>query len=139
MLDLSVLNYPAMLVCVVIHMALGSVWYSPLLFGNKWLKMVKMSDRSPKQMKETMIRGMTVSVIGAIVMAFVLAIAMEYAGVVTFAGGMHVGLILWIGILAPSVAANYAFTQKSLALFAIDTLYPLVSMCIMGGILGVWI
>jgi hypothetical protein len=46
---------------------------------------------------------------------------------------------LWLGTVAPAVGSNYAFTGKPIALYLIDAGYPLVSLCMMGALLAVWL
>ena len=36
-LDLGNINYIAVVVAIVINMALGAAWYSPLLFAKPWM------------------------------------------------------------------------------------------------------
>ena len=37
MIDLTTLNFWAILVTVVVSFAIGGLWYSPLMFANAWM------------------------------------------------------------------------------------------------------
>ena len=50
------INYLAVLVCAILAMALGFVWYGPL-FGKKWMKLVCADEMTEEQKKASM-KGM---------------------------------------------------------------------------------
>jgi Na+/glutamate symporter len=42
-------NYLAILVCGVVFMVLGALWYSPILFGKKWMTFIGKSEEEIKE------------------------------------------------------------------------------------------
>ena len=49
-----------------------------------------------------------------------------------------VGIALWVGIVGPINYTTYMYEMRPKALYAINELYPLVGLCMMGTILGAW-
>jgi len=48
------------------------------------------------------------------------------------------GLLVWLGFVATTHAANCLFEGRPFRLFSINTGYPLVSLVLMGPLLGAW-
>jgi hypothetical protein len=81
---------------VLVRIIVGSLWYSPLLFLKEWQRLAGVSDDA---MKGGMAKGMATWIIGAIVMTFVLAHAVYYAGAHGPAAGAAVGFFNWLGFI----------------------------------------
>jgi hypothetical protein len=73
-----------------------------------------------------------------LLISFVLAQLCLWRNANTAARGMAVGVLLWIGIVGPIVFTTYMYEMRSRELFAINEFYPLLGLCLMGGILGAW-
>ncbi|HMY36376.1 MAG TPA: DUF1761 domain-containing protein, partial [bacterium] len=43
------LNWLAIIVASISAFVLGGIWYSPLMFGNAWMKVAGMTEESVKQ------------------------------------------------------------------------------------------
>ena len=52
--------------------------------------------------------------------------------------GAAIGVLLWVGIVAPITYATNMYEMRPQELFAINEFYPLVGLCLMGTILGAW-
>ena len=48
------INFLAVLVAAVVHMSLGALWFSPLLFGKQWLSV---SNVTPEMMAASKAKG----------------------------------------------------------------------------------
>jgi Protein of unknown function (DUF1761) len=73
-----------------------------------------------------------------LVIAFALGQVCIWRKADTAARGATTGLMLWIGIVGPIVYTTYVYEMRPIQLFAINELYPLLGLCLMGGILGAW-
>lgn len=74
----------------------------------------------------------------------------EFDAASSFRAGVHLaqrkhgraraalGMLLWLGIVGPIVYTTYMYEMRPMQLFAINEFYPLVGLCLMGGILGAW-
>jgi hypothetical protein len=130
------INYLAVLVAGIARMALGSLWYSPVLFLKQWLRLQNMT---PEDMKPGFPKAIAVDVVGSLVMAFVLVHAVHYAGAATAPQGAAVGFFNWLGFVAVVTLAMNVYERKPLALFFINNGFQLIALVIMGVILAVWV
>ena len=126
------INYLAVLVAAIINMVIGAIWYSPVLFAKSWLAATGKKDMGRPG------PGYALTAVGSLVMALILAYVISQIGAVTFMAGAKVGLIAWAGFVATTHAANYVFEGRSLKLYSINVGYFLVTLVLMGGLLGSW-
>lgn len=127
-----------LIVCIVFSMALGALWYSPVLFVNPWMKELGITGRDPEKAKKDMPRVMGIQLIATIVMALVLSWVVQMMGVTTALVGAKVGFMLWLGFMATVGVSEVVFEKRSVRWFFIHCGYSLVQMIVMGGILGGW-
>jgi hypothetical protein len=53
------INYLAVLVAALVSMVIGGLWYSPLLFGNIWMKLSGITQKDvEKAKKQGMMKSM---------------------------------------------------------------------------------
>lgn len=132
------MNYLAILVAAIATMVLGFLWYGPL-FGKPWMKLAGLTTEKISEMKK---KGMTktymVSMLASLIMAYVLSFFVSSVGADTAVAGAVVGLWVWVGFVATTMINDVLFLNKSVNLYSINTGYQLVSLLIMGAILGVW-
>ena len=132
-MDLSTLNFLAILVAALSSFAIGGLWYSPTLFGKAWMAENGLTEQdAPKNMG--MIFGATFVL--SLIIAFNLAAFI--GGEATFAFGLLAGALAGIGWVAAAIGILYLFEQKSMRLFLINAGYHAVTFTVMGGILGLW-
>jgi hypothetical protein len=131
------INYLAVLVAGVGYFLIGGLWYSPLLFAEKWLAL---SGMTREQIKASGGAGKSYigTFIGALVMAYVLAHIVSYADAQTVAAGAQTGFWCWLGFAATTSLANNLFSSRPFGLFLVDTGYNLVGMVLAGIILALW-
>src|SRR5271170_3541624 len=99
-MDLSIhhlhhqINHWAVLVSALILWLLGAAWYSPALFAKPWMAALGIVPGGPKK---GLAFGMISSLIGDLLVAFVLLHIILWSGANTFATGAFVGFICWLG------------------------------------------
>jgi hypothetical protein len=76
--------------------------------------------------------------IGDLIMAYVLARFIAHYGDYGFGGGLLIGFMAWLGFVAPVMANQIFYERKPQELVAINLGYLLVSLLVMGAILGIW-
>jgi hypothetical protein len=131
-------NYLAVVVAAIVQMVLGALWYSPILFGKMWMKLVGMpSDYKPKGVAKSYM----LMFISALIMAFVLALVVNLTGIFSIAGGVTAAFWVWIGFIATTGVSEYLWTikPKPWTLYVLNQAYWLVSLLIMGGLLAIWV
>lgn len=138
MSDVSI-NFLAILVCGVVYMVLGSLWYSPLLFGKIWMRFMDKSEEELKEMQKGVWKSYVLSFIGSLVMAYVLAHIIKYAEGKTVLDGFMSGISVWFGFVVTTHLAPVLFEGRRPELYVINSFYNLVSLVIMGIVLTVWV
>ncbi len=137
MLEFQV-NFLAVGAAALATILIGALWYSRLLFGKLWVKAHGYSEEKVEQMRKTAGRAFVVSLFCYVVMAFVLAVLVSYAGVSTVLQGAFLGLLVWIGFLATLGLTAHMFSEKRWSAYVIDAGYQLVYAVVMGVILAAW-
>lgn len=128
-------NILAVVVTAVVNMVVGSLWYSPLLFGKQWIKLSGMKMGDPN-MPMWMSYGATF--VGALLMNYVLAYFSSFAFAYTPVEGAMVGMWAWLGFIATSSLSTVVFGGKPKGLYLIDNGYYLTVLLINGALLAWW-
>jgi len=132
-------NALAVLVAAVIQFAIGSLWYSNILFGNAWMRYLGIDKKKLNSAQKKSMTGSYILVfVGALVLNFVLAYIVKYMTASTFEQGMVAGLMVWIGFILTSMLGMTLWEGKSYKLYLINVFYYLVSLLITGGLLASW-
>jgi hypothetical protein len=154
-MDLSNINWLAVLVASIINMGLGTLWYGPL-FGKPWMAMNGMSrpENSSAAMKNAMFKSMGIAFLLALIMNTVLggAIALvastmpyllpgagAYMAPPAYMLGVHVAFFIWLGFVLIVTSGVYLWEGKPLKLWAIHASYYLVLLLINGALLASWV
>lgn len=134
------INYLAVVVSALINMVLGFLWYGPL-FGKEWMKLTGLTKEKVEAMKKDgskmqVTYGM--SLLGAVVIAYVLAHFVSYLQVDTLFEGVELGCWIWLGFVATTMLNQVLYDGKPWKLYLINAGYYFVSLLLMGGLLAVW-
>lgn len=132
------LNYVAVVVAALIPMALGMWWYAPKFgLGDIWLGLVGMTQ---EEIAEGGGSGpaMGLTLIGALVQSYVLALLVKMTGAAGFGEGVILGIWLLVGIVATTSLGVYVFAGRGLRLWAFNNAYHLVGLILMTGLLAAW-
>ncbi|MBY0110711.1 DUF1761 domain-containing protein [Patescibacteria group bacterium] len=134
-----IINYWAVLGAAVAAIILGALWYGPL-FGKQWMGMIGLTPEGMKAMKLSPAMAMGLGLITTLLMAYVLAHGIvfgnAYLGTTGVAGGMMGAFWYWLGFAVPLTAGAYLWEGKSITLWVLNASYYLVSLLLMGAILG---
>jgi len=123
------------IVAVLVKVVVGAVWYSPMLFLKEWQRLAGVSDEA---MKGGMAKGMMTWIIGALLMTFVLAHAVFYAGARSVGTGAAVGFFNWLGFVFVVHLDDWAAAKRPTKLLFINAGANLVALLIMGAVLAAW-
>ena len=133
------INFFAVLLAAISAMILGAAWYSPLLFGKKWIRLMNKSDEELNEMKKGMGKAYGVTFVGVIIMAYVLAYIIGLLEVGTVFAGVKTAFWVWLGFVATTSLGGVLFEARPRDLYFINNAYQLVSLVLMGIIIGVWV
>lgn len=135
------MNYLAIGAGALLAMVVGSLWYSPLLFGRLWMRLNKMSGDmgNSKQMQTEMAVIYGLQLVFAFLQVYVLALVIEgWEGV----SAVSASLWIWLGFVVPILAGSVMWTmekwQDKLARFGVQAGYNLILFTLFGYIFGVW-
>lgn len=133
-------NYVAVFAAAAAMMALGFLWYGPFLFGKQWMKLKGYNaedlKKEQKQMGKYYAMSFVLSLITAYVLSHVMAMSINFFHESALTTGLMSGIWMWIGFVMPVQASHTIFGDKKWKLFSIDTGYQLVSLLVMGVVLG---
>ena len=134
-MDTSTLNIPAILVAAVIAFVLGGMWYSPMLFGKAWMQENDLSEDDLKQGSQARIFGF--AFLWSLVMAFNLGMFLNEPGT-TASWGAAAGFLAGFGWVAAGVFIIGLFERRSTRYMLINAGYMVVTLTLMGLVIGLW-
>ncbi len=146
------INYLAVLVSMIAAMVLGWLWFGAL-FGKQWMEMMGWTPEKAEEMKNppaggpsmksAMMRSYGLMAFGALVMAFVLAHSIVYAGtymgVSGISAGLQAGFWSWAGFVGPVTLGAVLWEQKPWKWWILMNGFYLIDLLVMGSILGMWV
>ena len=124
-------NWIAVIVAAVVRSAVGAAWYSPGVFGKQWQAAIGVSQ-APAEMPQ----AIAVQALGSLVMAYFLAQVIGHYETDGLLVGAVVGILMWVGFVATIMLPGVLFEKRSLGFFGIYAGYQLVTLAIMGAIIG---
>jgi hypothetical protein len=133
------INALAIVLAFVINMAVGSLWYSPLLVGGPWMKLKGLKTEDLKNAGS----AMALSSFGGAIAMIVLAYVVSWSGASTILEGFLVGLVLTL--LAHTVTFNHICFDKAegfgdrLHLWMIDFGNTFVTYILVGILYALWV
>ena len=132
-------NYIAIIVASIVSFVIGMLWYSPLLFGNLWMKSAGLSkDKIGKAKKKGMGKTILIAFLTTVIMVYVLGYLLNILNYNDAISGAIIGFLVWLGFLATTGLGRVLWEGKSFSFYLINTLHELVSLVVIGAILGAW-
>ncbi|PWB73894.1 MAG: hypothetical protein C3F07_08820 [Anaerolineales bacterium] len=135
-MDLGSVNWLAVVVCVVVSMVSGSLWYNPKTFFPAWWHGIGKSGEPGMQGNMGMTWALTV--LSSFVQAVAMSFMVDSMGSTTAGSGALTGFMLWLGFIAPTYLVNKLFAGHGLKVWAIEVGNHLVNFLLFGAILGAW-
>ncbi len=143
-MDMSSINWLAVLIAGISAFVLGGVWYSPALFGNAWMAANKLDIETIRKGNLVKIYGITFVL--SLIMAANLAMFLADGPADCPAGCAQKTDIVWgatAGFLAGiwvfcAVAMHGLFEHRSGRVICINGGYGMAGLILMGAIIGVW-
>lgn len=126
----------AVLVAAVASFVVGSLWYSPLLFGNMWMKLAGI--KKTKKKVSCMWLSFLFYFVGMLVMSFVLAHFLLFTAASTIVEGFITSFWLWLGFIAPITLGGILWENKPVMLFVLNNVYNLLSLGVLSTVIILW-
>ena len=135
--ELSI-NWLAIIASTIVAMIIGSIWYGPL-FGKKWLKIVKLTKKDTKDWQKPMLTMLVMALVQSFIISHLIVYTAYFypemnRGIV----GIITGFWLFIGVALPLILSSNMFAKRKIDLTYIEGGNQLVTLLIVGAILGFW-
>lgn len=128
------INHIAVLVCAVMSLVIGGLWWSPLLFAKSWQSENGLSDEQVASANPIKNFGLTFLI--AYLMSYNLAFFLAAPGT-TWQWGIAAGLLAAIWVVG-TFTIIALFEQRSFRYIVINCGYATVYFAVIGFILGIW-
>ncbi|BBN83449.1 hypothetical protein PA25_34340 [Pseudoalteromonas sp. A25] len=127
------LNYWAVLLAALSSFMLGGAWYSPWLFGKKWMECCGLTDVDLQQSDPKLIYGgaFVLALIAAFFMAVLLGKDPLLIDAIILGGSIGAGLV------STTLGISYIFEQRPLTLFFINGGYHTCQFVLMASVLSI--
>lgn len=133
-------NYFAVFLAGVASMAIGFLWYSPMILGKQWTKEKGMTKealaKAQKEMGPLYGVSFLVSLVTAYVLSHVMTFSENFFHYPMLSTGLTSAFWMWLGFAMPVQVTATIFGNKNWKLFGIDTGYQLASLLAMGAVLA---
>ena len=134
------INLIQCLIAAITSMAVGFLWYSPILLGKPWMKEMGLTADKLKSKQKEMGKLYGLSFIIALITAYLLSYVMllsesDFGSIIT--NGITTAILMWLGFIMPVQLTDQIFGSKNWKLFMINTGYQLVSLIMMGIVIAI--
>ena len=134
------INLLGIFLAAVASVVIRILWYSPRYFGKWWSVFNGYPAESQRHLQKKW-NLYSFSFVLALLTAYMLwgfmALAENFYHFPRVQNGLTTGFLLWLGFMMPVQLTHEIFGSKKWWLFAINTGYQLVSILVMGLVLGV--
>ncbi len=134
------INYKLVAVATIAQFVLGALWYSPLLFGNWWMRIMEATHISKEELKKMQKEMMPFY---ALQLFLTLFMTISLANLVPYISDFsiyHIAFWLWIGFIVPTQIGGviWGSTKKKYWLVQIGIMisYSFVGLLLAAFILG---
>lgn len=122
----------SVLIAAVLYTVIFVCWYSKWLFGSTWIKYSQLKTEIQKNWWRKVFWN---SLLG-LGLAYFLAFFDASLQVTSVGDAMFFSLCLWLGFVLPTQLFSVIWHKKSVRVFFIETSGLLLSLLVMGGIIG---
>ena len=135
------INYLAVLVCAIVSMIVGFIWYGPL-FGKKWLAVTGATDLDLEARKKMQQSAMPLYIVQFLLTLFQAWVLAYYIVGWKDASGLTNALWIWAAFIMPVVAGSAMWNNDSSKIkwmrFLIQGGFQLICFGVFGLILSWW-
>jgi hypothetical protein len=133
------INYWAVILATLSSMVVGSIWYTPRVFGKYWMKAANVT---PSGNSRDAVRPILLTLVVSFLTAWVLAgatyLSWDFYGGSFFVNALFTAIILWAGFTAARFITHDAFDGRPAGLTVLNIAHEFVTIVIMAIIIGVW-
>lgn len=140
MIEVSSLNWWAVIVCMVVAIVSGSLWFGPKTFFPLWWKGLGKTDQDVPGAGSNMgiVFGLTFVASFIQPLMFAVVLAALYPDGATLTQGIVTALVIWGGFIAPTYLVNRLFAGYPIYVWVLETGNHLLNFVLFGVILSLW-
>ncbi|GAA2240324.1 DUF1761 domain-containing protein [Herbiconiux moechotypicola] len=131
-------NAIAVLLAAVSSMVVGTVWYLPRVFGDRWQAITGKNPSKPRNPAATYSGSFVAAAVTAVVLEIASGLVHESVGGSSVLVAVATAVVLWAGFTAAPSAVHYLFEGRGVPLFAINVLHQLATALVMAIIIGLF-
>jgi hypothetical protein len=131
---LSQVHWIAVLVATIVGFLLGGLWFSPVLFSNRWMAALGKSKEQLGKPGPALVLSFVVTLVTATALAVLLVIM----PLTTTLGAMRLGLMIGVVFYALATASDYAYTGWPRTIYWIQASYHVLMIAVMATIIAAW-
>jgi hypothetical protein len=129
------INHLAVFVCAVLSLAIGALWYSPVLFFKAWQKETGLSDE--QVVKANPLKTYSLTLLLAWIISYNLAFFLGDIKT-NWQWGLVAGLLAGLGWASTMFVIISLFEQRSFKYMLINCGYITSYFSLVGFVLGIW-
>lgn len=126
------INLWGVLAATAFAMVIGAIWYSQLILGKQWMKLV---GRTTEELQKSAGQTYIITMLCWLLASYVLAQFIQYVAADTLVEGGVTGFMIWAGFLFPTHIIHTFYAGRSRKLVFIDLGYTLIALIGMGMII----
>lgn len=134
-MDQFIINHWAVLVCAILNLALGAIWYSPMMFYKAWKTANNLTDEQLKNVKPAV--TYTLAFIFSLIISYNMAFFLGDAQT-DWQWGATAGFLAGFGFSSLIFAIIALFEMRSWQYILINGGFITVYFTLVGLILGAW-
>jgi hypothetical protein len=134
------MDFTLTIIATIVQFVLGSLWYSPLMFGKVWMSIMEVSHYSKEElqkMQKTMMPFMALQFVLTLITTWVLASNIAFAGLTGSAVYYYAGF-MWLGYMMPVSVSSVIFGSTKRK-FWMKQIGIMLGMQFVGIMLAAWI
>ena len=134
----AVTIYP-IIVAAISTFIISSLWYSQLLFGRHWAKLVGLDDQTLDETRMSAVwKSYAAQLIASIVLFSVLGFIFVTTGMRGAVNGATLGALAWLGFIATDTVGKILWEKLPIKLACINAGISLFNLALGGAIIGSW-
>lgn len=130
------LNWLAVVLATLSTMVVGTIWYTPKVFGAKWEKLARIDKKNMANPTVAIGTTLVVSFITAYVLAHVSYLSNSFFGNSFLHDAVTTAFWMWLGFTAARIITHDAFENRPRQLTLLTVSHELVTFLVMGVIIG---
>ena len=137
-MSIPVVNYLAVVVAGIVIFVLGGLWYSRVLFANRWIALMGKTEEEMKASSGPTPVLLLLALACGMAIAWAMAVVLNHFPPYTLPRAAAVGFFCWLGFAAPTSFATAIFSSTPKQLWLINSAYNAVSFVLAALVLASW-